>query len=98
MGPPEMELTVPRLLNFVVGAMTCRPATTWVPGNRAMPAGLENIVEASSAAAAPPANALPRPLGLISNSWKPDANAMPEPVASRPPRPAARVNWYRFIL
>jgi hypothetical protein len=39
---------------------------------------LKNIVEASSAIAAPPAKALPMPLALCSINAKPDAAALPD--------------------
>jgi hypothetical protein len=45
-----------------------------------MPAGLENIVEASSAIAAPPAYALPKPLILCSTSANPAPNAEPADI------------------
>src|SRR3970282_1197651 len=46
-----------------------------------MPAGLKNMVVASSAAAAPPANALPSPL-LCSINANADAAAFPENAAN----------------
>ena len=53
---------------------------------RDMPAALDHSVEASSATAAPPAKALPRPEAEFSLSWNPAAWATTEP--SRPMRPA----------
>src|SRR5687768_16228687 len=50
-------------------------------GSNVRPAGLDHATLASSATAAPPANALPVPLPLWIASWKPAAAAYPETVA-----------------
>src|SRR5437867_2942177 len=56
--------------------MTNPDDTNCVPDSRVMPAGLKKIVEASSAAAASPANALPSPRALCSFTWKPAASTL----------------------
>src|SRR5215831_5806698 len=56
---------------------------------RDMPAGFQNTVLASSAAAAPPAKALPKPLPLCSCNAKPEPKVCPPANASAAPASAA---------
>src|SRR6516165_12238455 len=60
-----------------------------IPGMRDMPAGFQNTVLASSAAAAPPAKALPNPLPLCSCNAKAEPKACPPASASAAPASAA---------
>ena len=56
MGAAFKVLVEPLLLNSAVGLTICTPALTCVPSsNSAIPAGLNQTVEASSALAAAPA-------------------------------------------
>src|SRR5438876_7781814 len=72
--PPTAEFRRdPALWKLPVGLIANPDDTNWVPDSRVMPAGLKKIVEASSAAAASPANALPSPRALCSFTWKPAA-------------------------
>src|SRR5207249_10729066 len=75
--PPTAEFRRdPSLWKLPVGLMTNPDDTNCVPDSRVMPAGLKKIVEASSAAAASPANALPSPRALCSFTWKPAASTL----------------------
>ena len=58
-------------------------AAMWCPsGNKAIPAGLEKIVLASSAVAAPPAKAFPLPEPFWLLRAKPEANAAGDKAAA----------------
>ena len=75
----------PWLLNLADGLITCSALVTEIPSRRVMPAGFHQIVPASSATAADPAYALPRPLAVVSTSAKADASTDPDATASAPP-------------
>jgi hypothetical protein len=70
------------LRNLIDGVIRWIAPATWRWPSLAMPAELLHSVAASSAAAAPPANALPRPLAEFSLIWKPAPETGPAPAAS----------------
>src|SRR5579862_1476687 len=84
------------------GVMKCTPNTTCGAEYFDSVAGLTDIELASSAAAAPPANALPRPLALSSCSANAAPNAWPAPsndmAAMTPAATRLRRNWLRFMM
>src|SRR2546429_3005131 len=86
--PPSVPIpsgaVEPESLNLTDRLISARPAETCIPpGSRLIPAGLEKMMLASSAAAAAPAYELPSPLALCSIK----ANA--EACACEPPPPKA---------
>ena len=56
----------PSLLNLIDGVMMCSAPTACIGRDRDQPAGFDHMVLTSSVNAAPPANALPRPLPQFS--------------------------------
>src|SRR5512143_3171935 len=70
----------PSSWNLIDGFTRCSAPTNWGLPMRDMPATLDHSVEASSATAAPPAKALPRPEAEFSLSWNPAASASAGPT------------------
>jgi hypothetical protein len=71
-----LAATLAPLENLVEGEITVPAMAKWRPrGSLAMPAGFHHTVDASSAVAAAPANALPKPLAPCSTSAKAAAPA-----------------------
>jgi len=68
-----------------------------LPWSRVMPAGLKKSVAASSATAALPAKALPKPLTLCSKSAKPPATTLLD-NAARPTVPIAAATGLAFPM
>src|SRR5215467_4560254 len=74
--------------------MTCPVSETWAPGRATIPAGLYQMVLASSAAAAPPAKALPRALVLCVFIPNPPADRW----VDRPTRPPPKIAFARIFV
>src|SRR5688572_12313299 len=75
--------TLERLVNLVEGTISAAPKLTCLPlPRRDMPAGFHHTVLASSATAAPPEYALPRP--LMPCSCSANAEALASDALKRP--------------
>src|SRR5262249_616722 len=81
----------PLLLNLAEKLTRSIAPTSWFVRIFDIPAAFDHIVDAPSAAAAPPANALPTPLPEVSCSAKAAGNASPAVSASAIPATAVAI-------
>jgi hypothetical protein len=88
----------PSSLNLRENEKICTAACTWLPDSRVIPAGLKYIVLASSATAAAPANALPRPLTLFWVIENPAARTVSAADAMQDNITSAKINCFQHPL
>src|SRR3970040_769290 len=83
--------------NLAEGWIRLAATVACLPFRLDMPAGLKNMVVASSAAASPPANALPSPL-LCSINANADAAAFPDNASNAPATATPDNDCLNFIF